>query len=404
MHNLAIYIHWPFCRSKCPYCDFNSHVAGAIDHEAWREAYRREIGHYAQTLPGRRISSVFFGGGTPSLMESKTVEMILSEIARHWAVDDDVEITLEANPNSAEAEKFAAFATAGVNRLSLGVQSLRDEALEFLGRAHDSGQARRAIELAARHFPRFSFDLIYARAGQTIAAWETELREALVLAGGHISLYQLTIEPGTLFHTRTQRGERLAALDDSAAAMFEFTQDILSAAGLPAYEISNHAQPGAESRHNLTYWRYEDYIGIGPGAHGRIRRQGSGIRDQNFSSDPCPLSPAFCFATEDHRAPDLWLAKVKEHNHGLRVCEPVDRLTAQREALMMGLRLTGGIGHRAWQEKFGTALIAENGAFLPVEKIRRLEQEGYLANNAASLRATPAGLQRLNAVLGYLAA
>jgi len=377
---LAIYIHWPFCQSKCPYCDFNSHVASTIDHAAWREAYKKELEHYARLLPGRRITSVFFGGGTPSLMEAATVETILQTITRLWPMDGDVEITLEANPTSVEAQKFADFRKAGVNRLSLGVQSLRDDALKFLGRAHDAGQAKHAIELAARNFQRFSFDLIYARQDQTPEMWETELCEALAFADGHISLYQLTIEPNTKFHTLAGRGEKLTAPDEQAALMFELTQKILTEAGMPAYEISNHAKPGAASRHNLTYWHYEDYIGIGPGAHGRYC-----IPDKRF-------------ATEDHRAPEVWLKHVSEHGHGLRVCDTLDAGTSQREALMMGLRLSEGISHQTWQKKFGAAL----GDFLLSKKIARLMEEGYLMNNATSLQATAAGLQRLNAVLGYL--
>ncbi len=380
MQNLAIYIHWPFCRSKCPYCDFNSHVASTIDHAAWREAYVKELEHYARLLPERRITSVFFGGGTPSLMEPATVEIILQTIARLWPMAGDIEITLEANPTSVEAEKFAAFRKAGVNRLSLGVQSLRDDALKFLGRGHDAGQAKEAIELAAKHFPRFSFDLIYARQGQTPETWETELREALKLANGHISLYQLTIEPNTQFYTLANRGEKLTAPDEQAALMFELTQNILQDAGMPAYEISNHAKADAASRHNLTYWHYEDYIGIGPGAHGRYRLAGRR------------------FATEDHRAPDVWLKHVREEGHGLRVCDVIDGVTAQREALMMGLRLTEGIAHTDWDKKFGAAL--DN--FLAPEKIARLTGDGYLVNTENALQATAAGLQRLNAVLEYL--
>jgi putative oxygen-independent coproporphyrinogen III oxidase len=381
MKSLAVYMHWPFCRSKCPYCDFNSHVAATIDHNAWREAYRKEIAHYAALVPGRQISSVFFGGGTPSLMEAKTVEVILGELRRHWSFANEVEITLEANPNSAEAGTFSAFHAAGVNRLSLGVQSLYDDALKFLGRGHNSAEAKQAIALADKYFPRFSFDIIYARKDQTLASWEKELREALELANAHLSLYQLTIENGTQFHTLTGRGEKLISGDDDAAAMYELTQDILGAAGLPAYEVSNYAKPGNESRHNLTYWHYDDYIGIGPGAHGRYRLDGAR------------------YATEDHRAPEVWLRLVKEQGNGIRVRDVVDNETAQREALMMGLRLTSGIDLQDWQEKFSASFDA---AVLP-EKIQRLEQEGYLLKSPQNLKATPAGLQRLNAVLGYLA-
>jgi oxygen-independent coproporphyrinogen-3 oxidase len=382
MSDLAIYIHWPFCQSKCPYCDFNSHVAQSIDHENWRNAYRIEIEHYAKLLPERTIRSIFFGGGTPSLMEAKTVGEILEYIKRYWQWDNNIEITLEANPSSVEAQKFADFKAAGVNRLSLGVQSLDDEALKFLGRKHDAGEARRAIALASRYFPRFSFDLIYARKNQTGEAWRRELKEALSLAGEHLSLYQLTIEPGTQFHTLAQR-ERLTSADEETATLYELTQDILNKAGLPAYEISNHARPGAESRHNLAYWHYEDYIGIGPGAHGRYRLGGRR------------------YATEDHRAPELWLARIKDQGHGLRLCDPIELEIAQREALMMGLRLASGIELADWHKKFGADLIAESGLISP-EKIKRLNDEGYIVNGAETLKATSAGLQRLNAVLAFL--
>ncbi len=380
MTRLAIYIHWPFCVSKCPYCDFNSHVADAVDHAAWAAAYRRELAHYAALLPGRRVTSVFFGGGTPSLMAPQTVEAVLQTIAASWTVAEDVEITLEANPTSAEAEKFAAFRAAGVNRLSLGVQSLRDDALKFLGRAHDAAQARRALEWAARHFPRYSFDLIYARRDQMPEAWAAELREALAFGASHMSLYQLTIEPNTVFHTLARRDAVLTARDDDAAAMFEATNAAMAEAGLPAYEISNYAAPGAASRHNLTYWRYEPYIGIGPGAHGR-RRTEDGI-----------------YATENHRAPEAWLRQVAERGHGLKVDEALDTLTAQREALMMGLRLVAGIDGAAWREKFGGSVTQ----FLPSAKLARLRAEGLLSDTGDGLRATPSGLQRLNAVLAYL--
>jgi len=379
--SLALYIHWPFCQSKCPYCDFNSHVSARIDHALWCEAYLRELDHYASVLPDKRITSVFFGGGTPSLMEVSTVETILQKIAKHWNLSSDSEITLEANPTSAEANKFAAFRAAGINRLSLGVQSLHDEALKFLGRAHDVAQARRAVGWAEKYFPRFSFDLIYARKGQTLESWMLELREALAMAGDHLSLYQLTIEPNTQFNTLAQRGELLTASDDNAAAMYEITQELLSEAGLPAYEISNHARKGQESRHNLTYWRYDDYIGIGPGAHGRYL-SGDGKR----------------LATEDHLAPDVWLTHVKKHGHGLRLQDVLDQKTAKREAIMMGLRLTEGIIHEDWQQKFSSALEDS----LPSEKLTRLKQEGYLTHNAKTLKATAMGLQRLNAILKYL--
>src|SRR5262245_38165171 len=266
----GLYVHWPFCLSKCPYCDFNSHVRAAIDHSRWRAALLRELDHYAAHTRGRRLTSIFFGGGTPSLMEPATVAAVIERAAEHWPLASDVEITLEANPTSVEAGKFAAFRTSGVNRVSLGVQALNDADLKFLGRHHSAAEARAAIDIARRHFARYSFDLIYARPGQSAAAWRSELAEAVGLAGDHLSVYQLTIEPETVFGAAHRRGELAVPREEEAAALFELTQERLGEAGLPAYEISNHARPGGESRHNLTYWRYGDYVGIGPGAHGRL--------------------------------------------------------------------------------------------------------------------------------------
>src|SRR5207248_878542 len=290
---LAVYIHWPFCRSKCPYCDFNSHVRDGIDAARWTQALMRDLERQAELTAGRAVGSVFFGGGTPSLMPPETVEKLLQRVRLNWAVLPDLEVTLEANPNSAEAGRFRAFAAAGVNRLSLGVQALDPEALRFLGRAHDRNEAIAAIEQARATFPRFSFDLIYARPGQSVAGWRRELEEALTLAGEHLSLYQLTIESGTAFATLAGRGELALPDEESTAALFEMTQERLAAGGLPAYEISNHARPGSECRHNLAYWRYEDYVGIGPGAHGRLSRAGAK------------------FATRQYRLPDKWLATVE---------------------------------------------------------------------------------------------
>ena len=379
-NNLAIYIHWPYCVSKCPYCDFNSHVGDTQDQQKWRQAYTRELEYYASLLPGRRITSVFFGGGTPSLMEARTVDNVLQDIARLWACDDQIEITLEANPSSVEAAKFADFRKAGVNRLSLGVQSLNEQALKFLGRAHNADEALLAIEIAHQNFSRFSFDLIYALQGQTPDVWKQELTTALALAADHLSLYQLTIEPHTGFHTRTRRGEVLTAPDDHAVAMYEATQEIMLVAGMPAYEISNHARRGQESRHNLTYWYYEDYLGIGPGAHGRTH------------------DGTTRYATENHKAPDIWLQEVADKGCGVKMRENIDDDLAMREALMMGLRLQTGIFHEKWNKKF-TMPLSE---FLSAEKLARLSQEGLIAQNDKYLRATQAGLQRLNAVLGYL--
>ncbi|HJS32275.1 MAG TPA: radical SAM family heme chaperone HemW, partial [Alphaproteobacteria bacterium] len=271
---LAIYVHWPFCRSKCPYCDFNSHVRESVDDTRWRGALLTELDHFAASTGGRTVRSVFFGGGTPSLMAPQIVAAVIDCVARKWRVADDVEITLEANPNSAEQSRFAAFRAAGVNRLSLGVQALDDADLGALGRGHSAAEAQAAIARAAAVFDRYSFDLIYARPRQSRAAWETELRRAVALAGDHMSVYQLTIEPGTAFAARHARGELVVPDEDAAAALYEATQAILDDAGLAAYEVSNHARAGAECRHNLAYWRYEDYIGVGPGAHGRLKLGG----------------------------------------------------------------------------------------------------------------------------------
>jgi len=267
---LGVYVHWPFCKSKCPYCDFNSHVREGIDQERWRKALLTELEHAAREAPGRQVETMFFGGGTPSLMDPATVAVLIERVKDLWDVARDLEITLEANPTSVEAGRFAALAQAGVNRLSLGVQSLEDAALHFLGREHSADQALAAIDTARRHFARYSFDLIYARPGQTVTCWADELERALALAGEHLSLYQLTLESGTRSFTVHARGTFAMPGEEQAAEMFEFTQARLAAAGLPAYEVSNHARPGAACRHNLIYWRYQDYVGVGPGAHGRF--------------------------------------------------------------------------------------------------------------------------------------
>src|SRR5581483_9580216 len=268
----AVYVHWPFCLSKCPYCDFNSHVRhGGIDEARFLRAYLAEIGHWAGLAPGRRVTSVFFGGGTPSLMSPVTVGAILDAVARHWSVEADAEVTLEANPSSVEAGRFRGYRAAGVHRVSLGVQSFNDGELRFLGRLHNVAEARRAIELARAIFPRLSFDLIYARPGQTPDTWRAELGEALRLAADHLSLYQLTIEDGTPFAALYRAGKLKPPDEDASADLYAVTQEVCDRAGLPAYEISNHARPGAECRHNLVYWRYGEYAGIGPGAHGRLK-------------------------------------------------------------------------------------------------------------------------------------
>ena len=376
----GVYLHWPFCASKCPYCDFNSHVRESVDQARWRRALLAELDHAAAQSGPRRVTSVFFGGGTPSLMPPDTVAALIERIDALWSLAPGTEVTLEANPTSAEAGRFAAFAEAGVNRLSLGVQALDDAALAFLGRRHSAAEALAALDLARAAFPRLSFDLIYARPGQSAAAWRAELGEALALGPEHISLYQLTIEEGTVFHGAWRRGELVLPQEDAAAGLFEATAAQLATAGLPAYEISNHARPGAECRHNLTYWRYGDYAGIGPGAHGRLTRD------------------AEKYATRAHRAPEAWLDLVERQGHGWRSVDAIAPAQRVAEMVMMGLRLSEGISRDALRREAG----AELEGLLPADRLARLSAAGYLVVDAAGLRATPAGRQRLDALLGYL--
>jgi oxygen-independent coproporphyrinogen-3 oxidase len=381
----ALYVHWPFCRVKCPYCDFNSHVEGMVDQGRWAAALTRELDHFADQIDAagggrRRLTSIFFGGGTPSLMAPATCAAVLEAAARRFASAPDLEITLEANPSSAETAQLAGFRAAGVNRLSLGIQALDDGALRQLGRAHDLAETLAALTAAARLFARFSFDLIYARPGQTLAAWQAELARALDLAGDHLSLYQLTIEPGTPFARLEQAGRLVLPDDDAQAAMFEWTAERLAAAGLPAYEVSNHARPGAACRHNLTYWRGGDYVGIGPGAHGRLTL--ASTRQ----------------ATETLRMPRAWLAAVERAGHAERPRLAVAPPEHALELLMLGLRLAEGVdlgrlaaaGGRPWRELVDPAELA------------RLQADGFLELAADRLRATAAGRQRLNALLARL--
>ena len=371
---LAVYIHWPFCRSKCPYCDFNSHVRERIDTRHWTEALIADLNRQAELTPEHEVVSIFFGGGTPSLMPPETAGALIERVKRYWKTARKLEITLEANPNSAEAKRFAGFADAGVNRLSLGVQSLDPEALQFLGRAHGRAEAITAIELSQKLFRRTSFDLIYARPGQSLTAWRSELDEALSLAGEHLSLYQLTIEPGTAFHTRARLGEFTIPEEEDAAALFELTQERLAAHGLPAYEISNHARPGAECRHNLAYWRYEDYLGIGAGAHGRITR--GGVK----------------YATRQRRLPEAWLK-----DSDFEEMTAIQREGAVEEMVMMGLRLAEGIRCTRLETLAECSIEALFGVSLT-----RLIDGGFVTLDRRRFAATPAGRQRLNAVLGAL--
>jgi oxygen-independent coproporphyrinogen-3 oxidase len=388
----ALYVHWPFCKAKCPYCDFNSHVRERVDHARWRAALLRELDHFADLTPGRRLTSVFFGGGTPSLMEAETVAAVLARAEARWGLPPGTEVTLEANPTSVEAGKFRAFRAAGVNRVSLGIQALDPAALAFLGREHSVEEAVGAIRLARDLFPRFSFDLIYARPGQSVAGWREELARALDEAVGHLSLYQLTIEEGTRFHTLYSRGELVMPDEDLQGALYEETQAVLIAAGLPAYEISNHARPGEESRHNLTYWRYGDYVGIGPGAHGRLTlaQTGRGPAGQKVG-------------TQTHRAPEIWLERVEKTGTGAKPFTPVEPADRRLELLMMGLRLAEGVPL--------ARIAAEAGMpwdqALPLDRVARMERLGLLVLEGAEtgrgvLRATAEGRARLNGLLAEL--
>jgi oxygen-independent coproporphyrinogen-3 oxidase len=376
----GIYVHWPFCLSKCPYCDFNSHVREQVDHDRWRAALLTEIDHYAARTPGRMVTSIFFGGGTPSLMEPATVAALIDRIGQRWPTAPNLEITLEANPSSVEAERFQALAIAGVNRVSLGLQALDDASLAFLGRRHNAAEGLAALAVAKRNFDRVSFDLIYARPGQTVAAWQAELTRAIGEGTEHLSVYQLTIEEGTKFATLYARGELAMPDEETQAALYETTQAMLGAAGLPAYEISNHARPGAQSRHNLTYWRYGDYVGVGPGAHGRLTIDGRKL------------------ATRAHRAPEIWLDRVEASGHGAHADEPVATTERGDELLMMGLRLTEGVSRARLRDELG----ADAESLLEGHKLQRLVDAGFLTLDAASLKATEAGRQRLNAVLASL--
>ncbi len=379
---LGVYVHWPFCKSKCPYCDFNSHVRDGVEQVRWRAALLRELEHAAREAPDRRVETMFFGGGTPSLMEPETVAALIARTRALWDSAPEIEITLEANPTSVEASRFAALAEAGVNRVSLGVQALDPAALKFLGREHSTDEALEALATARRHFARHSFDLIYARPGQTPEAWAEELERALTLAGEHLSLYQLTIERGTRFFTDHARGTFVLPDEEASAAMFEHTQARLEQAGLPAYEISNHARPGAACRHNLIYWRYQDYVGIGPGAHGRF------------------ALGATKKATRRSSGPEAWLESVERTGHGTAETSTVEGQDLVEEALMMGLRLADGIDRATFASVTGVDPVEA----LDAARLEPLVRAGFLEVDPTHLRATSEGRQRLNALLERLVA
>lgn len=370
---LALYIHWPFCVSKCPYCDFNSHVRDSVDQEAWLAALLADMAYEAELTKGRELTSIFFGGGTPSLMPPATVSALIETAQRHWGFADNIEITLEANPSSVEAARFADLGAAGVNRVSLGLQSLDAAALAFLGRAHSVAESLDALAIAQRHFARVNIDLIYARPDQTGEQWRTELERAISFGTDHMSLYQLTIEPGTRFETMVRTGEFVPADNDDAANLYELTQELTNAAGIPAYEISNHARSGSESRHNLSYWRYDDYIGIGPGAHGRRLNT----------------------ATQRHKKPENFLSAVNRNAHGLASEEPLDRPTRATEALLMGLRLAEGISLPRLSRKTG---IAAN-ALLDSVAVDRIVGLGLMRRDGDQVTITPRGMPLLDAIL-----
>ncbi|MBH5322633.1 radical SAM family heme chaperone HemW [Aurantiacibacter sediminis] len=374
----ALYIHWPFCVSKCPYCDFNSHVREQVDHTVWRDALLADMRHEAALAGREKLRSIFFGGGTPSLMPPALVDTLLSEAEKLWGFEHDVEITLEANPSSVEAANFADIAAAGVNRVSLGMQSLRDESLQFLGRMHSADEGLKALQTAQNAFDRVSFDLIYALPGHDELTWDRELREALELGTGHLSVYQLTIEPNTRFATMVRRGEFTPLDDDEAADLFTLTGEVLSDAGLPAYEISNHARPGEESQHNLTYWRYQDYIGIGPGAHGR--RCG--------------------FATTRHRKPENYLSAMSRNGSGLQQERALGVREQASEALLMGLRLGEGVNLSELSARFGLGV----DALVNQDEITRYQKLEYLKRDGERIRVTMDGMIVLDALLAQIVA
>ncbi len=376
--SFGVYVHWPFCTAKCPYCDFNSHVRASIDEAGWVDGILSELEWTARQQGDERpiVETIFFGGGTPSLMSGASVGRVLDKIARIWRMANDVEITLEANPASVEAARFADYRAAGVNRVSLGVQALNDKDLKKLGRLHDVAEAKAALATATKTFSRVSLDLIYARPEQTVEQWRAELREALSFGTDHLSLYQLTIEPGTAYALQYKAGTLVIPDEDLSVDLYEATQELTEAAGLPAYEISNHARLGQEARHNLLYWRYGEYAGVGPGAHGRLLLDGNRV------------------ATTAEKLPERWREKVLDSGHGLTERNIIAREDAAREHLLMNLRLRDGLDLDVYRARWGAPLSHE--------KIRALEDNGFVVLNGAQLSATPKGRLVLNSVIAEL--
>lgn len=375
---VSIYVHWPFCLAKCPYCDFNSHVRDTIDEVGMSASLQSELRYFAEMVGKRPLKSIFFGGGTPSLMSADTVGKIIDLSLSKFDASDDIEITIEANPTSVEAAKFDDFATAGINRVSLGIQALNDADLKKLGREHSMREALNAIELSQKYFKRSNFDLIYTRMGQSIADWEQELCDAIKIANGHLSLYQLTMEKGTPFYGQWRKGALVLPDEDTAAEMYELTRDICAVAGYELYEISNYARPGEESRHNLTYWNYNDYIGIGAGAHGRITINGQ------------------TFATEQNKKPETWLHKVARDGHATKIKSKLDQQTMAEEMIMMGLRLATGIKAQDFELRIGASFER----FINSDQVAMLISQGYVSEDFPDrLQLTVSGRSLLNQIL-----
>lgn len=382
-NSISVYVHWPFCIAKCPYCDFNSHVRETVDEGKMAAALTTEIDYYARLVGARSVKSVFFGGGTPSLMSATTVDAVINRLSKRFSINDDVEITLEANPTSVEAGKFDDFSKAGVNRVSLGIQALNTRDLIALGREHSLKEAFEAIELSQKYFKRSNFDLIYARMGQSVSDWQKELHQALKIANGHLSLYQLTIEPGTPFYGQFRSGKIIIPDEDTAAEMYDLTNQICENFGYEMYEVSNYARVGEQSKHNLTYWKYLDYIGIGAGAHGRITLAGQ------------------TFATMQYKKPETWLKAVQMNGNATKVMENLSQKAMAEEMIMMGLRLTDGVAYSDFKNRIG----ADIEKFIAVDSLNLLKSQGFVSGETPDrIQLTKKGRPLLNQILGQILA